>query len=109
MKSLVSIALCLAADAVVAVGDFLSKRWVQGLGWRYFVSAYLLYILVIGLWFALIKYLGDVGRSGVIWSIGGIAASLLIGSLCFAETLSVTNKIGVALCLAGVALTAVKP
>ncbi|HWJ40816.1 MAG TPA: hypothetical protein VNT29_06770 [Candidatus Limnocylindrales bacterium] len=108
MKPALYLMLCLAADVVVAYGDFLSKRWAQGQGLRFFFAAYGLYVLAVAAWFALIKINGDVGRSAVIWCTGGIVASLLIGAVCFGETLSLANKIGIGFGLVGVVLTAVK-
>lgn len=108
MTALVCLALCFAADIVVAYGDFLSKKWVLGLGALYFAAAYACYVIAIGAWFALIKVNGDVGRSGLIWCLGGIVSSLLIGALCFGETLTLANKIGIGLSLCGVVLTAIR-
>ena len=108
MKPALYLLLCLSADIVVAYGDFLSKKWTQGHGLRFFFAAYGLYIGAIAAWFALIKVNGDVGRSGMIWCTGGIVASLLIGAICFGETLSLMNKIGIGCGLVGVVLTAIK-
>ena len=108
MKPALYLLLCLAADIVVAYGDFLSKRWTRGEGWRFFFAAYGLYVGAIAAWFVLIRVNGDVGRSGMIWCTGGIVASLLIGAICFGETLSWTNRIGIGFGLVGVVLTAIK-
>jgi multidrug transporter EmrE-like cation transporter len=63
-------------------------------------------VAVLG-WFGLIKLNGNVGRSTVIWCVGGIAVALLIGSVVFGERLTLYNKIGVGLCLIGVVLTSI--
>lgn len=108
MKPALYLLLCLASDIVVAYGDFLSKRWTQGHGLRFFFAAYALYVAAVGGWFALIKVNGDVGRSGMIWCTGGILASLLIGAICFGESLTLVNKLGIGFGLVGVVLTAIK-
>lgn len=102
------IGLCLLADGAVALADVLAKKWVLGLGWSYLFSAYLLYMMSTASWFAFLKFNYDLGRSTVIWCASGIVVSMLIGVFCFNETLTIVNKVGVGLALAGVVLTAIR-
>lgn len=104
MKAFLYILLCLGSDIIVAYGDYLSKKWTQGFGLKFFFSAYLMYMIAVGGWFGLIKVNGDVGRSTLIWCAGGIAMSMLIGFVVFGETLTFYNKLGMVLSLAGVVL-----
>lgn len=105
--SAAALLLCICADAVVAGADVLAKKWVQGWGIGYFWSAYALYLAVTGLWFVLLKMVGDLGRSSVVWAATGVIAGLVIGAV-MGEKLSPLNWVGIVMAVLGVALTAVK-
>lgn len=108
-----AIVLCFVADAIIAGADVLAKKWVQGggsllgQGAVFFWTAWALYAGVSGLWFVLLKSLGDLGRSSVVWSATGVIAGLVIG-MFMGERPSPINWIGVALAAAGVVLTSLK-
>lgn len=100
-------ALLALAFGVVAVGDYLTKRWTQGAGQLTFLSAWLCYTIVSGIWFLVMREQPTLGRVGVVWTTAAMVASVFIGVVFFSEALSPTNKLGVLLCILGVILTSV--
>jgi drug/metabolite transporter (DMT)-like permease len=104
MIALRSILICLIADGIVALGDFWAKKWSVGLGAKYFWGAWALYVAVSGLWFVLLKNVGDLGRSSVVWAATGVAAALIIGAL-MGERPSPLNWVGISMAVIGVVLT----
>lgn len=112
MKAL-AILLCLLADGIIAGADVLAKRWtsgganVLGTGAWMFWTAWALYAGVSGLWFVLLKTMGDLGRSSVVWAATGVIAGIVIGAV-MGERPSAANWIGIGLTALGVALTSWK-
>lgn len=97
--------LMLGAFIVVSIGDYLTKRWVTEGGAVLLSLAWLCYMTVTGLWFLVMREQVEIGRTGVVWTICGILATVMIGLLVFNESLSHANKLGVFLCILGVILT----
>lgn len=108
MNVILYLFLCVVADSLVAVADYLSKRWVLGDGLLYLLGAYGLFMMSTAAWFVFLKYNIDLGRSTLIWCASGVVVSLLIGHFCFNEVLTNLNKIGIVLSLIGVILCAIR-
>lgn len=94
-----------AAFVIVAGGDYLTKRWTSGHGEVYLATAMACYMVVSCIWFMVIKRQPELGRIGVIWTTSAMVASVLIGLVFFDESMDLTNKFGVLLCILGVVLT----
>jgi multidrug transporter EmrE-like cation transporter len=102
MRFLAFAALCLLADAAVAVADFWGKKWVLGEGWGYFAAAYVLCNVSVAAWFVFLKLHGDVGKAAAIWNTTGILAAVIIGVVVFGEKMTSVSWMGLAFCLVGV-------
>ncbi len=90
---------------VAFTGDYLTKRWTQGAGRQFLVAAWTCYFFMSGIWFLVINERSELGRVGLIWSVVCILAAIAMGFFVFGETLTLTNKVGVLLCILGVVLT----
>ncbi len=101
---LFALLLCFLADGIIAGADVLAKRWSAGAPAWTFWFAWALYAGVSGLWFVLLKAVGDLGRSSVVWASTGVIAGLVIGAL-MGERPSAVNWAGVGLAALGVAMT----
>jgi drug/metabolite transporter (DMT)-like permease len=97
--------LIAAAAVVVGLGDYLTKRAVTGGGPELYAYAWLCYALVPLAWLTVMSTRQHLGKTGVIWTVGGMLLSVSVGHFVFGETMSVTNKVGVLLCIVGVVMT----
>lgn len=106
MKILASVALILLAEAIVAVGDVLSKRWQLGLGTIYLFGGAACYVTVTLSWFGFLRLHGDLGRAGALWASSGVIVPALVGWLYFKEPMGATKTVGVILSTLGMLFAA---
>ena len=97
-------AVAVLGDIVVAVGDVAAKRWTLGHGGHFLIAAAGCYAVTTAFWFVVLKTVGDLGRSTVLWASGGLVVASLIGWLWFREPMTANKVAGVLLSVAGLIL-----
>lgn len=92
------------AAVIVLIGDYFSKMWTVTKNTKHVLIAYASYCLVSVLWLCLLNENKDLGKSSVLWIIGGMLASVSLGIFVFGESLSWQNKTGILLSILGIIL-----
>lgn len=101
-------ALCavVSLSLVASIGDFLIKtasiRFRPFHQWQFFVGASLYFLSAVG-WVFVMRHL-KLGVIGAVFSVSTIASLVLIGFLCFGESLRVKEVVGLGLAIAAILL-----
>lgn len=106
MKPLACIALILAAEVVVAIGDVFAKKWQLGFGTSHLLWGALCYVSVTLSWFAFLRLHGDLGKAATLWASSGVIVSTGIGWLYFKEPLGTKKLVGTILSALGLLFAA---
>lgn len=92
-------ALCLA------VGEVCSKLWANGPpSWKLMLAATAAYLLGSLAWFPALRGKNHLCTVGVLWSIGGLIVTVLVGGLLFGEPITRRQLAGIVVAGAAVAL-----
>lgn len=107
MNAAKMIAVLLASDLIVLIGDVYAKRWAGG---PVFSSALwwslLTYVAAGAGWLAVLRLTGgSLGRAAVIWASTGVVVPVIVGRFGFGEVTTPRGWLGIGLCAVGLVLT----
>ena len=95
--------LLMAGVIADLVGNFTSKQYVEVSHWGWLVGTFAAFMLSSALWILFLRY-GQLSVMAPIWSVVVLVGAIVIGILCFKETLSPLQIAGIIFCIVGVAL-----
>ncbi len=92
-NKLVSVLLIIFVVAVDVLGDYVVKRWSINLDKRYFIFGLALFTIANLVWIFSMRF-EALSKIMIFYSVLGVIAGVLVGTMFFGERLSVVNWFG---------------
>ena len=80
-----------------SVGEYYSKKWNDFGGWWFLLLTFIGYNINVCFWLPALKVKGTLALTGLIWMLGAIVASVLLGVCIFDEKFTTSQWIGTVL------------